>query len=328
VNRLRIYKLRFTLAGIGFIGVLHWRPTAGERRRTHPNSPPATPEPRADSADEEGCGRGCCMMSKCNVGWVSRRRNPTYTVHHTNQLRGVEMLGCASLTQPTHFQATLAKVDDNIHYPDTVGGCFVKGTMVHTREGLKRIEEIKIGDYVLSSPEDGSGKPEYKRVLNTFVYRNKSIREIACINQDNDKEFVAATGNHPFWVEGTGWTRADRLKEGDVVRFADGGLSKIDSQFPVYRFPEEKLGIGWVQLSELPLANPALGYLFDYANYALADYPNGELDWEEMTEENYLEVTVYNLEVEDFHTYYVSHMGIWVHNTNCAARRLGKPQRA
>jgi hypothetical protein len=48
------------------------------------------------------------MMSKCNVGWVSRRRNPTYTVHHANQLRGVEMLGCASLTQPTHFQATLA----------------------------------------------------------------------------------------------------------------------------------------------------------------------------------------------------------------------------
>ena len=212
----------------------------------------------------------------------------------------------------------LTKVDDNIRYPDTVGGCFIKGTRVHTKEGLKPIEEIRIGDWVLSSPEDGSGKPEYKRVVKTVVHKNKTIRQVNCYNRDGEREGVVATGNHPFWVEGTGWTRADRLKEGDVVRFADGNLSKIASQFPVYRFPEEKPGIGWVQASELPLANPALGRLFDYANYDLADYPNGELDWEEMTEDNYLEVTVYNLEVEDFHTYYVSHMGVWVHNTNCA----------
>ena len=27
--------------------------------------------------------------------------------------------------------------------------------------------------------------------------------------------------------------------------------------------------------------------------------------------------TVYNIEVEDYHTYYVGHIGVWVHNTNC-----------
>ncbi|GHT91181.1 hypothetical protein AGMMS49545_06550 [Betaproteobacteria bacterium] len=212
----------------------------------------------------------------------------------------------------------IIKVDDNIRFPDQVGGCFIKGTRVHTKEGLRRIEEIKVGDWVLSSPEDGSGKPEYKRVVKTVVHKNKTIRNVTCYNRDGERENITATGNHPFWVEGTGWTRADRLKEGDVVRFADGGLSKVDSQFPVYRFPEEKLGIGWRQVSEPPLANPAIGYLFDYANYAPADYSSGELDWEEMDEDNLLEVTVYNLEVEDFHTYYVSHMGVWVHNTNCA----------
>ncbi|GHT89847.1 hypothetical protein AGMMS49545_01330 [Betaproteobacteria bacterium] len=212
----------------------------------------------------------------------------------------------------------ITKVDDDIQFLDTVGGCFIKGTRVHTKEGLRPIEEIKVGDWVLSSPEDGSGKPEYKRVVKTIVHNNKTIRGVACYNSDGERELVTATGNHPFWVEGTGWTRADRLREGDVVRFADGSLSKVASQFPVYRFPDEKPGIGWLQLSELPLANPAIGRLFDFANFALADYPNGELDWEEMTEENYLEVTVYNLEVEDFHTYYASHMGVWVHNTTCA----------
>ena len=31
----------------------------------------------------------------------------------------------------------------------------------------------------------------------------------------------------------------------------------------------------------------------------------------------YLKVRVYNIEVEDFHTYYVGGNGVWVHNTNC-----------
>jgi hypothetical protein len=37
---------------------------------------------------------------------------------------------------------------------------------------MKPIEKIRVGDYVLSSPEDGFGKSEYKRVLNTFVFKN------------------------------------------------------------------------------------------------------------------------------------------------------------
>jgi hypothetical protein len=150
----------------------------------------------------------------------------------------------------------LVTTDDNIRFPDQAGGCFIKGTRVHTKEGLKPIEEIKVGDYVLSSPEDGSGQPEYKRVVNTFVYKNKTIRRIACYNQDGESEVVAATGNHPFWVEGVGWTRADLLKKGDTVRLADGSLTKVDYQEPVYRFRanesrgDRPLGGGWFYHTE------------------------------------------------------------------------------
>lgn len=34
--------------------------------------------------------------------------------------------------------------------------------------------------------------------------------------------------------------------------------------------------------------------------------------------------TVYNIEVEDYHTYCVSMGGIWVHNQNCGAERRSR----
>ncbi len=43
---------------------------------------------------------------------------------------------------------------------------FAAGTLVHTKEGLKRIEEIQVGDWVLSQPES-SGKRAYKQVVRT-----------------------------------------------------------------------------------------------------------------------------------------------------------------
>lgn len=49
-------------------------------------------------------------------------------------------------------------------------GCFVAGTLVHTQEGLRPIEQIKVGDLVLSKHNSGTGKRAYKRVLKTFAH--------------------------------------------------------------------------------------------------------------------------------------------------------------
>jgi hypothetical protein len=200
--------------------------------------------------------------------------------------------------------------------PRTSAGCFAKGTPVHTRDGLTPIDEIRVADWVLAAPEDGAGTPAYKRVANTFVHQQKTIRKISTYAaQSGTQYFVSATGDHPFWVEGRGWTRADVLGRHTALRGTDGTAIRIDSQWPVYRTGQP--GIGWVQvLSDVVGSH---GGSFDYERYDLApdadpgEYPPpGILE----SEQPFLAVTVYDIEVEDYHSYFVGYDGLWVHDAN------------
>ncbi|MCL2076004.1 MAG: Hint domain-containing protein [Betaproteobacteria bacterium] len=108
--------------------------------------------------------------------------------------------------------------------------CFIAGTLVHTKEGLRPIEQIRVGDYVLSKPENGEGEVTYKRVINTFEFEDKetwfvswqilpSPSEMEHIRslvrekkrdelqevrhqkfEEHGQSFVVTTPNHPFWV--------------------------------------------------------------------------------------------------------------------------------
>lgn len=76
---------------------------------------------------------------------------------------------------PPSRQAVKLEVLAEMRKP--VVGCFIAGTLVHTKNGLKPIKEIKVGDWVLSRPED----PEegtttaYRRVADTFKFENKPV---------------------------------------------------------------------------------------------------------------------------------------------------------
>ncbi|WP_439000427.1 polymorphic toxin-type HINT domain-containing protein [Pseudomonas benzopyrenica] len=193
-----------------------------------------------------------------------------------------------------------------------IGG-FIKGTRLHTKEGLKPIEEIKVGDWVLSSPEEGSGSPEYKRVVRTLKHEQQTIVCIS-IHPEGWKfpdpfYFIAATGNHPFWVEVIGWTRADALQCQQWLQLGDGGRAFIGGVQPVYRTDQE--GIGWTT-EQISLKGS--GTLFDYANYTPVNTEKSVYLASEVIESDdpYLRVTVYTLAVEDFYTYYVGAKGFWV----------------
>lgn len=156
------------------------------------------------------------------------------------------------------------ETSDGVHtYLLTPGGlvqcnCFVAGTKVKTDHGEKNIEDIEVGDKVLSKDET-TGEEEYKEVTFTFNHQSDEIYKIQVGDQS-----IEATYNHPFYVKDKGWVFVKDLKVGDLLVRSDGNTLKIDSI--------------------------------------------------ELEQKN---VTVYNMTVDEFHTYFVSELGIWVHNSSC-----------
>lgn len=186
-------------------------------------------------------------------------------------------------------------------------GCFTAGTLVHTESGLVPIEQVKVGDKVLSQ-EEMKGVRACKAVAKTFVHHEKAVRHIKYCPESGDKTlYLFATDSHLFWVEGTGWTRADRLEEGDHVEFVDGARGIILESLPVYR--TDRSHIGWY--ADYESADTGTEYDFEH-NAWVASRVLGDLKIQE-SRDPYLKVTVYNFEVEDFHTYYVGPGGVWVH---------------
>jgi hypothetical protein len=134
--------------------------------------------------------------------------------------------------------------------------CFVAGTEIQTLDGTKNIEDIHVGDWVLSDDPNTVGEIEYKQVLNTFVKETTNLVDIYI-----DGEKITTTEEHPFWVPDVGWVAAKDLHAGSLLQ------TKYESWLDVDRV---------VKRSDT--------------------------------------ATVYNFEVQGFHTYFVSDLGLLVHN--------------
>jgi RHS repeat-associated protein len=107
-------------------------------------------------------------------------------------------------------------------------GCFVEGTEVATPEGLRRIEEIQVGDLVLAWKEE-TGALAPRRVTALIRPEPKLLWRLEVRDADGEIETFHATDDHPWYVESAGWVETQHLQAGQRVETADDrGLLILD----------------------------------------------------------------------------------------------------
>lgn len=223
---------------------------------------------------------------------------------------------------------------------------FPAGTMVHTDQGLVPIQDVKVGDLVLSRPESGGehAPTEYKRVVRAFCAGEAEVIRLVCQRKSEYDQFKTPiyvqflTPNQPVW--------GDRLSEcipacdlyiGEQI----SGISHTDplivlSIDPVYKAslsPTHHLGICREPSYGAEYKNDVdmyidfyqdgykvsynrftSDYVFDRDVYYDYDYDIEKIISASFEEDpsRLLETLVYNIDVEDFHSYFIGNQSIWV----------------
>ena len=241
---------------------------------------------------------------------------------------------------------------------------FVAGTLIHTDKGLVPIQDIKVGDMVLSRPEwgDKNVPTEYKRVSRAFCSGESAVYRVVYI--DNDEEYIDGekikakamfvSENNPIWIEEREeWVAVKNLKDYETV------LSSLDSSkdytvvsvYPIFEIEAFSTCLSDMAIS-LPLSKfghctqrdirPDVDaiifstsnelqchrveewcdlYDISYEKKSIPEEVIKELDNLDVnTSNNFFNAKFYNIEVEDFHTYFIGHARLWVHDAksiNC-----------
>ncbi|WP_189671468.1 polymorphic toxin-type HINT domain-containing protein [Promicromonospora soli] len=103
------------------------------------------------------------------------------------------------------------------------GKCFVAGTLIHTPDGPRPIEDIKVGDKVWAH-DLATGADELQVVLETFVRHTTELFHLTI-----NGAVISTTAEHPFMVSGRGWLDAAFLKVGDLLVTPDGATVPIEA---------------------------------------------------------------------------------------------------
>ncbi|MEV0399153.1 polymorphic toxin-type HINT domain-containing protein, partial [Actinoallomurus sp. NPDC050550] len=103
-----------------------------------------------------------------------------------------------------------------------VCNCFPAGTPVATTRGSVPIQHIRVGDEVWAHSLT-TGRTEVRRV--TALFHRHATRMLTLTISGGVT--VQVTPDHPFWVQGHGWTNADDLRPGDRLARRNGGTARL-----------------------------------------------------------------------------------------------------
>ena len=111
-------------------------------------------------------------------------------------------------------------------------GCFVAGTPVWARDGLRAIETLVVGDDVIST-DIATHRRRSSRVVAVEIRTSHTV-----IDLEFAGESISCSDEHPFWIPGIGWREAGALVAGVVVGSAEG-----DTIVDVVRRREESVTV-------------------------------------------------------------------------------------
>jgi hypothetical protein len=126
--------------------------------------------------------------------------------------------------KPTYGVIQRGKAVAALNFPVGKGACFscfTAGTPVLTLFGPRPIEQVQLGDRVLSQ-DALTGELSYKPVHATTVRPPIALLAIHLPGQS-----LEVTPGHPFWVEGQGWRLARDLASGDRLRAITGPIEIV-----------------------------------------------------------------------------------------------------
>lgn len=122
----------------------------------------------------------------------------------------------AGVNRKERGKYTIATIQSAYRHPEVFRGikvvlfdeCFVGGTKI---DG-KNIEDIRPGEMIWSFNHK-TNRIEKKKVLS--VQKRKVKKTLYCVGVDGC--FIISTPNHPYYVEGKGYTETKNIKNGDVL---------------------------------------------------------------------------------------------------------------
>ncbi len=101
--------------------------------------------------------------------------------------------------------------------------CFPAGTLVHTPNGLAKIEELQVGDLLLTYNEE-TQEQEYKPIVQTHQRYTLQMMTLELPTG----EFLEVTPEHRFYSNGS-WVEARELRKGDTLQTKNGDYTTISA---------------------------------------------------------------------------------------------------
>jgi hypothetical protein len=204
------------------------------------------------------------------------------------------------------------------------GRGFAAGTLVHTDMGLVPIEQLRIGDRVVSKPEsDEDAAPVYREVAGVAAFAEQEPYLVHGYRSENNVFALCAMDRQRFWVNGAGWTEAGQLDCGRELAVLEGPVAMSLAAVPIFKTLEP--GIGWVDgIWGTGRSDSGAGNLVDlrderWIGIGMKEDWNMEC-WGCDGRGFRFRLPVFALDIEGFHTYFVSPQGVWVHDGTNAPR--------